>query len=199
MDRLAVAIATWFGCGLIPSIYQPAMGGTYGSLAAVPLCFVLLTYGNWQLYIAVTVLIFFVGMWSVPHAERALGPRADWRGTRAHLRPDYARIRRVQDIRHREAAGHPRVRSHEERLRSDDGRRHRRHLRNTVRRRYCVALYVIGRQDINDRGVSTPRFPILQTPWTRRICLARRDYSFWRGGGAQLVLPVRFPLSRPTL
>ena len=80
MDRLAVAIATWFGCGLIPSIYQPAMGGTYGSLAAVPLCFVLLTYGNWQLYIAVTVLILFVGMWSVPHAERALGPRADWRG-----------------------------------------------------------------------------------------------------------------------
>ena len=54
--------------------------GAYTSSDVSYFCFVLLTYGNWQLYIAVTVLILFVGMWSVPHAERALGPRADWRG-----------------------------------------------------------------------------------------------------------------------
>ncbi|MCL5436218.1 MAG: hypothetical protein M1275_04005 [Patescibacteria group bacterium] len=43
-SKIAVAIATWFGSGLIPAIRLPGfpkeMAGTYGSLAALLLCWV---------------------------------------------------------------------------------------------------------------------------------------------------------------
>ena len=76
---LALMAATWFGSGLIPPIVRKGMAGTYGSAAALPLCYFALSLPPVG-YGLLTFVLFLVGVWSVPHAEKALGPRMDWHG-----------------------------------------------------------------------------------------------------------------------
>ena len=61
MSKLAVAIATWFGCG-----YFPLGPGTAGSLAAIGIAYGLVRAAHWQpLYFAALALILLpVGIWS---------------------------------------------------------------------------------------------------------------------------------------
>lgn len=60
-------ISLGFGSGLIPKA-----PGTYGSLAALPIC-MLLIYLPWQVQIAVAVLTFFVGWYASSVTEKAMG------------------------------------------------------------------------------------------------------------------------------
>ena len=60
-------ISLGFGSGLIPKA-----PGTYGSLAALPIC-MLLVYLPWQVQIAVAVLTFFVGWYASSVTEKAMG------------------------------------------------------------------------------------------------------------------------------
>ncbi len=76
----ALVVATWFGSGLIPPIILKGMAGTYGSLAALPICYLALLWLGATGYIILTLAVFLVGVWSIPIAEIALGPRKDWRG-----------------------------------------------------------------------------------------------------------------------
>lgn len=81
----AVLAATWFGVGLIPPVIRKGMAGTYGSIAALPLCW-LMVWLYWYtafgplLYAAAVIGLLAVGLWCVPIAEEALGPRTDWKG-----------------------------------------------------------------------------------------------------------------------
>ncbi len=89
--RIAVVIATWFGSGLMrPRFFGKLRSGTYGSIAAIPLCLVAIwvsarlpsfgPFGRGEYYGAIVGMVLFLGVWSVPYAERRLGPRTDWRG-----------------------------------------------------------------------------------------------------------------------
>lgn len=77
--KIAVFIATWFYTGLIPPVIFKGMAGTYGSFFSIPFVWVVLYLSPW-LYFVVLCLIYFVGIWAVPIAEYALGPRTDWKG-----------------------------------------------------------------------------------------------------------------------
>ncbi len=85
MKKFAVLIATWFYSGLIPPPrFVGGMAGTYGSIAALPLCWAVAwmrlyrdTPFPWMIAIMATMIL---GIWSVPIAEKALGPRRDYRG-----------------------------------------------------------------------------------------------------------------------
>src|SRR3989344_70145 len=85
----ALMVATWFGSGLIPPVLLNGMAGTYGSLAAIPVCYVALwssTFMAESLFLQIIWYLFFmscifcVGLWSIPIAEATLGARKDWRG-----------------------------------------------------------------------------------------------------------------------
>jgi len=85
----ALMVATWFGSGLIPPVLLNGMAGTYGSLAAIPVCYVALWSSTFMAeslflqiiwYLFFTSCIFCIGLWSIPIAEATLGPRRDWRG-----------------------------------------------------------------------------------------------------------------------
>lgn len=89
--RVAVVIATWFGSGLMcPRFFGKLRSGTYGSIAAIPLCLLAIwvsaslpslgPFGRWEYYGAIVFAFLYLGSWSVPFAERRLGPRTDWRG-----------------------------------------------------------------------------------------------------------------------
>ncbi len=89
LSNPAVLIATWFGSGLIPPIILRGMAGTYGSLAAVPLCWLIVTlvrepsHGILSIsyeYPAAVWLLYIVGHVVVPRAERLLGACLDWKG-----------------------------------------------------------------------------------------------------------------------
>ena len=55
----AVVLANWFGCGLLP------LGpGTWGSLAALPLAWLLVTHGGAPALAAATVAVLLVGWWA---------------------------------------------------------------------------------------------------------------------------------------
>ena len=81
-NKIAFLTATWFGSGLIPPIIVNGMAGTYGSFFSIPLCYAALLAGKHipLLYGGIMILIFLVGLWSVPKAETLLGPRTDWKG-----------------------------------------------------------------------------------------------------------------------
>ena len=93
MNKLAMLLATWFGSGLIPPILLKGMAGAYGSFFSLPLCAGMMWWGSkyppfsvgsWLGTIAVFVLLF-IGLWSVPRAEKILGPCRDWHGrVKAH-------------------------------------------------------------------------------------------------------------------
>lgn len=59
------------------------MAGTYGSFFSIPLVWGALWLSDnvspWC-YSIVILIIYYVGLWSVPLAEIALGPRTDWHG-----------------------------------------------------------------------------------------------------------------------
>ncbi len=69
MNRLAVTLATWFGCG-----YFPWGPGTAGSLAAVLIAVGLHTYlGAGRMTLAVLVMIFLLpGIWASSRTARVL-------------------------------------------------------------------------------------------------------------------------------
>lgn len=60
-------ISLGFGSGLMPKA-----PGTYGSLAALPFC-MLLVYIPWQVQVAVAVLTFFLGWYTSSVTEKAMG------------------------------------------------------------------------------------------------------------------------------
>ena len=76
--KLALMIATWFGIGLIPPIFFRGMAGTYGSLAALPLAYI--ASFRIYFYLATILILFLLGLWSIPISERELGPKIDWKG-----------------------------------------------------------------------------------------------------------------------
>jgi phosphatidylglycerophosphatase A len=61
MSKLAVAIATWFGCG-----YFPVAPGTAGSLAAIGIAYVLAETARWRpFHFALLALVALpIGIWS---------------------------------------------------------------------------------------------------------------------------------------
>ena len=65
--RLPVLVATFFGAG-----FSPVAPGTVGSLAALPLAFVLL---HMEVVLAISTVIglFFLGLWSANHLEKVSG------------------------------------------------------------------------------------------------------------------------------
>ena len=52
-------LSTWFGCGLLPWV-----PGTWGSLGAVPLAYVLHIYGGWPLMVGAALALFLMGVWA---------------------------------------------------------------------------------------------------------------------------------------
>jgi phosphatidylglycerophosphatase A len=52
-------IAAGFGSGL-----APIAPGTFGSIAALPLCYLLGLYLSWPVFLLVTVLVFGIGCWA---------------------------------------------------------------------------------------------------------------------------------------
>jgi len=91
-DKIAVLIATWFYSGLIPVVLPGGIRGTYGAIYASLLTFplfyiaiILADAGIAFVYWIIALLIFIIGLWSVPRAESALGPMIDWKGkTKTH-------------------------------------------------------------------------------------------------------------------
>ncbi len=57
--RLGIALATWFGIGNLP-----AAPGTFGSLAALPLAWLLANYGGATALAVAVVIVFAVGWWA---------------------------------------------------------------------------------------------------------------------------------------
>lgn len=77
-NKTAVFIATWFYSGFLP-----VMPGTHASLLALPLCYFALVFAEKTTMLAypgIILLVFLLGLWSVPRAEIILGPRSDWQG-----------------------------------------------------------------------------------------------------------------------
>jgi phosphatidylglycerophosphatase A len=69
LSKVAWAIATWFGCGLIPKA-----PGTMGSLGAIPLYFLVARQGRTGVAMA-TFLVTAVGIWAASVVARELGKK----------------------------------------------------------------------------------------------------------------------------
>ena len=67
-SKIARCLATWFGAGLLP-----IAPGTWGSLAALPLAYVLVKYGSFEILSAATITIFIIGVWASEIASREMG------------------------------------------------------------------------------------------------------------------------------
>jgi len=61
----ATLVATWFGAGLLP-----VAPGSWGSLAALPVAWVILAFGNPRLLFLAALLAFLVGWLAVAHYKR---------------------------------------------------------------------------------------------------------------------------------
>lgn len=59
MPTLSTSLAVWFGCGL-----SPKAPGTIGSLAAIPLVWLLMLYGNAIAVLGFTLFVSLVGWWA---------------------------------------------------------------------------------------------------------------------------------------
>ena len=69
MKRLAMLIATWFGSG-----YLPKAPGTWGSLAALPFAWVILTFSPGALpLLAASFVLLAVGVWASARHSATLG------------------------------------------------------------------------------------------------------------------------------
>ncbi|HEY3816626.1 MAG TPA: phosphatidylglycerophosphatase A [Polyangiaceae bacterium] len=69
LDRVAWAIATWFGCGLVPKA-----PGTMGSLGAIPLYLLVARQGRPGVAVAAAV-VTAVGIWAASVVARDLGKK----------------------------------------------------------------------------------------------------------------------------
>lgn len=67
MKRL---LSSWFFSG-----YFPFASGTVGTAATIPLVVLLWWIGSWPLHLAITVLVFCLGLWSARDAERLYGKK----------------------------------------------------------------------------------------------------------------------------
>ena len=66
--RIAMLLSTWFGCGF----FKPAPG-TSGSLAALPIAWVLTELGGYQALAVATIIITAIGVWaSNVHSQELL-------------------------------------------------------------------------------------------------------------------------------
>ena len=61
-------IATWFGAGLMP--WAP---GSWGSAAALPFAWLILSLGDWWWLLAASLLLFVIGCWAAAQVEQQLG------------------------------------------------------------------------------------------------------------------------------
>ena len=70
VTRVALAIATWFGCG-----YFPVGPGTIGSLAALGIAYLLVSTQGWQPwhFAALGVAAILPGIWAAGRTADALG------------------------------------------------------------------------------------------------------------------------------
>ena len=59
MTGLAKLLATWFGAGLLPKA-----PGTWGSLAALPLAWIIASWGGTWALAAATLLVSLIGWWA---------------------------------------------------------------------------------------------------------------------------------------
>jgi phosphatidylglycerophosphatase A len=64
----AFVLATWFGVGRLPGA-----PGTWGSLAALPLAWLLMAAGGALLLLAAAVLVFALGLWASDRYMKAVG------------------------------------------------------------------------------------------------------------------------------
>ena len=66
--RIVMLLSTWFGCGF----FKPAPG-TSGSLAALPIAWVLTELGGYQALAVATIIITAIGVWaSNVHSQELL-------------------------------------------------------------------------------------------------------------------------------
>jgi phosphatidylglycerophosphatase A len=66
-DKVALVLSIWFGAGLLPR-----MPGTFGTLGAVPLYFIIVALDTWCKIISIA-LIVGVAIWSSWRAQSILG------------------------------------------------------------------------------------------------------------------------------
>ncbi len=59
LDSPSVLVATWFGAG-----YLPKAPGTWGSLAALPLAWLIVQEYGTTVILAASFVLFFIGMWA---------------------------------------------------------------------------------------------------------------------------------------
>ena len=93
-EQLAVTIASWGYTGFIPSFAKEDMGGTWGSLFTIPVCFLYLWacrsvsvlsdgsidhMGMVIRYSFILFYIYFLGRLTIGLAEKVIGPRV-WKG-----------------------------------------------------------------------------------------------------------------------
>lgn len=64
-SRIATVIASYFYVGFVPVI-----PGTFGSLAAFSLYFVLISFNQWRLYVLGVTLISALGIWAASKVEK---------------------------------------------------------------------------------------------------------------------------------
>jgi len=71
-DKIAVLIATWFGCG-----YAPAAPGTAGSAAALGIAIGLVKFGGWKAwyFALLAVLILAPSIWAAGVTARVCGKK----------------------------------------------------------------------------------------------------------------------------
>ena len=82
MNALALWLATGFKVGQIRSFMFQGMAGTYGTVAGLLLFLFIdwLVLSSVAAHVAVIVLLFAIGLWSIPMATIVLGPQKDWKG-----------------------------------------------------------------------------------------------------------------------
>jgi len=69
MKHLTMLIATWFGSG-----YLPKAPGTWGSLAALPFAWIILTFLPGALpLLAASFVLLIIGIWASAHHSETLG------------------------------------------------------------------------------------------------------------------------------
>lgn len=67
LRRPSALVATFFGIGLLP-----VAPGTWGSLAAIPFAWLLMTWSGPLGVVAASAAMLLLGLWATPHVEAAL-------------------------------------------------------------------------------------------------------------------------------
>lgn len=78
-ERISLLLATWFGSGFIRPVLLKSMAGTYGSLFALPLCWLAIEIGSTWIHILFCYVILYIGIYTIPFAEKFFGSRINWR------------------------------------------------------------------------------------------------------------------------